>query len=50
MLIGGIQNMTVELRALLDKPGVQTSDAKFKVYASSLRNVAGKLEKSAAAS
>jgi hypothetical protein len=43
-LVGEIQSRTHEFLMLLDKPGVQTSDARFKTYASSLRNEAGKLQ------
>lgn len=44
-LVGEIQNRTHQFLTLLDTPGVQTSDTKFKAYASSLKNDAGKLEK-----
>jgi hypothetical protein len=43
-LVGEIQSGTHQFLTLLDKPGVQTSDARFKTYASSLRSEAGKLE------
>jgi hypothetical protein len=49
-LIADIQSRTQELRTLLDKPGVQTSDPRFKTYSRSLRNEAQKLEKTDAAS
>jgi hypothetical protein len=45
ILIQEIQAKTRELRNMLDQPGVQTSDAKFKTYARSIRNEAGKLER-----
>lgn len=45
-----IQTRTSQLRALLDSPGVQTSDAKFKTYARSLMGEAGKLDKMPATS
>ena len=48
-LIGEIQSKTRELRILLDKPGVQTSNPMFTTYASSLRNEARKLEHTASA-
>jgi hypothetical protein len=44
-LVGEIQGSTLQFLTLLDTPGVQTSDAKFKAYASSIENDAGKLEK-----
>lgn len=44
-VIGEIQNRTHQLFTLLGTPGVQTKDAKFKAYASSLKNEADKLEK-----
>ena len=47
ILIQEIQARTHELRNLLDKPGVQTNDAKFKTFAKSLRNEAVRLEKTA---
>jgi hypothetical protein len=43
-LVSQIQSRTHEFLTLLDKPGIQASDARFKMYASSLRNEAGKLE------
>ena len=49
-MIEHIQSRTHELRALLDKPGVTTTDAKFKVYATSLRNEASNLEHATSAS
>jgi len=49
-LIGEIQSGTHQLLTLLDKPGVQTTDAKFKTYAGSLRGEADKIEKLAPAS
>ncbi len=49
-LIAEVQSRTHQLLTLLDKPGVQTTDAKFKTYARSLRSEAGKLEKLAPAS
>jgi hypothetical protein len=49
-MIGEIQLRTHELRTLLDQPGVQTSNVKFKTYARGLRNNASKLERSASAS
>lgn len=50
LLIQEIQSRTHELRALLDKPGVQTKDAHFDRYARYLRSEAAKLEKITAAS
>jgi hypothetical protein len=44
-LVGEIRGRTHQFLTLLDTPGVQTSDAKFKTYASSIKNDAGKLEK-----
>ncbi len=44
-LIGEIQSRTHQFITLLDIPGVQTGDAKFKTYARSLRSEADKLEK-----
>jgi hypothetical protein len=44
-LVGEIQSRTRQFLTLLDTPGVQTSDGKFKACASSLKNDAGKLEK-----
>jgi hypothetical protein len=44
-LVVEIRSRTHQLLTLLDKPGVQTSDAKFKTCARSLRNEADKLEK-----
>jgi hypothetical protein len=49
-LIVEIQNRTQQLRVLLDKPGVQTSDPRFKTYSRSLRNEAQTLEKTDSAS
>ena len=49
-LIEEIQSRTHQLRVLLDKPGVQTSDPRFKTYSRSLRNEAQKLEKTDSAS
>jgi hypothetical protein len=49
-LIGEIQSGTHQFLTLLDKPGVQTTDARFKTYASSLRNEAGKLQTTVPAS
>jgi hypothetical protein len=43
-LVGEIQTETHQFLALLDQPGVQTSDSHFKVYASSLRSEANKLQ------
>lgn len=43
--VAEIQSRTHQLLTLLDKPGVQTTNAKFKTYARSLRNEAGKIEK-----
>lgn len=50
LMIEEIQGRTHQLRVLLDKPGVQTNDAEFKTYARGLRNEAGQLERTAAAS
>ena len=50
VLIGEIQSRTHQLRTLLDQPGVQTNDTKFKAYARSLRSEASKLERSVAVS
>jgi hypothetical protein len=44
-LIGEIQSRTRQFNTLLNTPGVQTSDTRFKTYSRSLRNEAGKLEK-----
>ena len=44
-LIEEIQGRTHQLRMLLDKPGVQTSDPRFKTYSKSLRKEAQELEK-----
>jgi hypothetical protein len=49
-LIVEIQSRTHELRTLLDRPGGQTSDPRFKTYSRSLRNEAQKLEKTDSAS
>jgi hypothetical protein len=49
-LIVEIQSRTHQLRMLLDKPGVQTSDPRFKTYSRSLKNEAQKLEKTDSAS
>lgn len=49
-LIVEIQSRTHQLRLLLDRPGVQTSDPRFKTYSRSLRNEAQKLEKADSAS
>jgi hypothetical protein len=49
-MIREIQLGTHDLRTLLDQPGVQTSNVKFKTYARGLRNNASKLERSASAS
>ena len=49
-LVEEIQSRTHQLRMLLDKSGVQTSDPRFKTYSRSLRNEAQKLEKTDAAS
>lgn len=49
-LIQEIQSRTHELRALLDKPGVQTNDTHFDQYARYLRSEAAKLEKITAVS
>ena len=43
-LVAEIQSRTHELLVLLDRPGIQTNDANFKMYARSLRNEARKLE------
>jgi hypothetical protein len=43
-LIQQIRNRTRDFLALLDKPGVQTMDARFKTYAKSLLSEAGKLD------
>jgi len=45
VLIQEIQGRARELRALLDKPGVQMNDVKFKTYARGLLSETGKLEK-----
>jgi hypothetical protein len=50
LLVGEIQSRTHQFLTLLDTPGIQTTDAKFKTYARSLRNEAGSLEKLAPAS
>jgi hypothetical protein len=50
LMIEQIQGRTHQLRILLDEPGVQTNDAKFQVYARGLRNEAGQLQRTAAAS
>jgi hypothetical protein len=42
-LIGEIRSMMQQFVTLLNMPGVQTSDARFKTYARSLRNDADKL-------
>ena len=42
--IGEIQSRTHQFLTLLDRPGVPTSDTKFKTYARSLRNEAHRLE------
>jgi hypothetical protein len=44
LLVQEIRSRTRGLRTLLDKPGVQPTDARFKAYARSLRNEAVKLE------
>jgi hypothetical protein len=44
-LIGEVQSRTHQFITLLDAPGVQTSGAKFKTYARSLRGEADKREK-----
>jgi len=49
-LIDEIQSRTHQLRVLLDKPGVQTSDPRFRTYSRSLRNEAQRLEKADSAS
>ena len=49
-LIAEIQSRTHQLRVLLDEPGVQTSDPRFKTYSRSLRNEVQKLEKADSAS
>jgi len=49
-LIGEINSRSEKFLTLLDTPGVQTSDAKFKTYTRSLKDAANKLEKTAAAS
>ena len=49
-MIERIQSRTRELRALLDKPGVSTTDSTFKVDAVGLRNDARNLENAASAS
>ena len=46
-MIQQIQRRTHELRALLDEPDIQTTNVKFKAYASILRSEAGKLEHTA---
>ncbi len=46
-LIEQIQGRTHQLRVLLDKPGVQTTDKEFKVFARGLENESTKLEKAA---
>jgi hypothetical protein len=43
MLIQEIQSRTRQLRALLDTPGVQPNDVKFKVYSRGLRSEAARL-------
>jgi hypothetical protein len=50
LLVSEIRSRTHELRALLDKPGVQTKDAHFNRYSRYLRSEAAKLEKITAAS
>jgi hypothetical protein len=49
-MIEQIQHRTRELRALLDEPGIQTTNVQFKAFASSLTSEAGKLEHAASAS
>jgi hypothetical protein len=48
-LVGAIQSRTHQFLTLLDTPGVQTNDPKFKAYAKGLRSEADKLEKLAPA-
>ena len=48
-LIEEIQSTTHRRHTLLDAPGAQTSDAKFKAYARSIRNEADRLQKLAPA-
>jgi len=50
LTIEEIQSRTHQLRTLLDKPGVQTNDARFQSYAHYLRNEAGELETTARSS
>lgn len=46
-LIEGIQSRTRELRILMDQPGFEVNNARFKMYAHSLHRDAIQLEKSA---
>lgn len=49
-VIQAILNRTHELRELLDKPGVETTNSHFKTYATSLRIDARKLDREISAS
>jgi hypothetical protein len=49
-LVGEIQSRTEQFLTLLDTPGVQIPDAKFKTCARGIRSEADKLEKTAPAS
>lgn len=47
-MVESVRRVTRDLRTTLDKPGISTTDARFKTFATTLKNDASKLDRASA--